>query len=46
MGVKEGLTDDVSTNPDAKSADSKVVLNVGGIRHTTWLSTLECAPGE
>jgi hypothetical protein len=45
MGVKERLTNDGNVGV-GKALDKRVVLNVGGTRHETWISTLETLPGS
>jgi hypothetical protein len=45
MGVKRRLTDD-GEDRDHKLLDKKVVINVGGVRHESWLSTLQIIPGN
>ena len=47
MGVKERLTEDTGISDQIQQhVDKKVTLNVGGVRHDTWLSTLEMFPGK
>ena len=45
MGVKERLTNDGAVGV-GKALDKRVVINVGGTRHETWISTLERLPGS
>ena len=45
MGVKERFTNDGNVGV-GKALDKRVVLNVGGTRHETWVSTLERLPGS
>ena len=43
---EEAEIDITDTSPPSNCCDKKVTINVGGVKHNTWLRTLEKVPGK